>query len=185
MRDTLSHGTLRVSVSAGLHSLYGARYIGGAATVRYKGLFLEGMRTGQPLSWVARRGFGKYLEGKSGLEPGRLHQVRLGMGSNSRWIAARASGFAQRHSDISDWYLVGPDSVAALSAGADVIGASASVILREEADRGPYTHLEQLILRENLGEMSLFTNGRLGVRSVFFLTIYCWTSRFDIGTGGR
>ncbi len=168
VRDSLAWGRLSASVSAGLHALYGARYLSGAAVMHYRGFFVEAVRSGQPLSWVARNGWGRYLRGSNGLTPGRLHQVHGGVGGSTSWIGASISGFARLYTDMVDWHVAGPDSVAARSAGSGASGVAGRVGFRDEAVRGLYADVAQLVLWPTGRETGMFMHGRLGIRYALF-----------------
>ena len=112
-------------------------------------LIAEGWRAGGHTSLVERYGWGGFVRPAEALPGSRVTQGRLGVSLHTGWFDVAVFGFAHRHAQPLDLFVVQGDTVAARVADTpfERAGATLDVGLRRTAGRGLYLTAQAAALR--------------------------------------
>ncbi len=174
VRDSVSWGRIGFVGQAGLHSLAGTRLLGGSVQLAYDAgnmqAIAEASRSGQPQPWLVRRGWGDYLAAHMEVPAGRIHQVRLGLKAEAGALDAELFGFARQQTEMLDFFVAGPDSIAirVTAAATTHSGVGARTGLRRRSARGLYAELQPSLLGSAEALPGFFLQARLGARYALF-----------------
>ena len=184
-RDTFALGAFEAILEGGYHRGDGVSFPTGFARLTWRfgtsSLFAEGTHAGQPVSWIARYGFGGSVAPVSERPDGRLTMGRAGFTVRLGPFDLTAFGFVHELRDPLDLFVTAGDTVAA-RVGAETwrrAGVAGDVGFRRDAARGLYliaqptlTHFRTPVSAD--GERAaaalpeLFGQARLGARFPLF-----------------
>jgi hypothetical protein len=184
-RDTFGLGALEAVLEGGFHRDDGVSFPTGFARLTWRfgasSVFAEGTHAGQPVSWVARYGFGGSVAPVGERPDGRLTMGRAGFTVRLGPFDLTAFGFVHELRDPLDLYVTAGDTVAARVASETWrrAGVAGDFGFRREAARGLYLVAQPTFVRFRApvsadGERAaaalpeLFGQARLGARFLLF-----------------
>ena len=184
-RDTFALGAFEAVLEGGFHRGGGVSFATAFGRLTWRlgasRVFAEGTRAGQPVSWVARRGFGGTVAPVAASPDGRLSMARAGFTVRLGPFDLTAFGFVHDLRDPLDLYVTAGDTVAARVAAETWrrAGVAADLGFRRQTTSGLYLVAQPTFVRFRMPVTEdgaraaaalpeLFGQARLGARFVLF-----------------